>query len=201
MDARDLFLDQHAAMHSAAVGGNAMSVAERTFSGLSDEQMRVRPREDLNSLAWLLWHIARTEDVFVNPVLAARPQVFDDAWAKRLAVSRRDFGIGMSSPEVTELSRQIDLGALREYRDAVGHATREVVGGFKPEDWTGEVPAESIRRAADQGAFGVRTDAVVKAFTARPRGTLLSGIAIFHPAAHMGEASTVRTAGGFGTGV
>jgi hypothetical protein len=34
------------------------SAAERTFSGLTDEQMRVRPREDLNSLAWLLWHIA-----------------------------------------------------------------------------------------------------------------------------------------------
>ena len=47
MDARELFLDQHAAMHSAAVGGNRMSAAERTFAGLTDEQMCVRPREDL----------------------------------------------------------------------------------------------------------------------------------------------------------
>src|SRR5438876_7318049 len=90
MDARDLFLDQHAAVHSAAVGGNKMSAAERTFAGLSDEQMRVRPREDLNSLAWLLFHIARAEDIFLNPVLAGRPQVFEDGWAKRLGVTRRD---------------------------------------------------------------------------------------------------------------
>ena len=62
MHVRDLFLDQHAAMHSAAVGGNKMSAAERAFGGLTDEQMRVRPREDLNSLAWLMWHIARAED-------------------------------------------------------------------------------------------------------------------------------------------
>src|SRR5512145_2911341 len=48
------------------------SAAERTFGGLSDEQMRVRPREDLNSLAWLLWHIARVEDSMVNRVLAGR---------------------------------------------------------------------------------------------------------------------------------
>ena len=54
MDVRDMFLDQHAAMHSAAVGGNKMSASERTFASLSDEQMRVRPREDLNSLAWLM---------------------------------------------------------------------------------------------------------------------------------------------------
>src|ERR1700741_4722970 len=110
MDARDLFLDQHAAVHSAAVGGNAMSAAERTFAGLSDEQMRVRPREDLNSLAWLMWHIARAEDVMVNRVRAGGPKLWDDdGWAKRLGAGRRDFGIGMTSSEVTELTRQIDV--------------------------------------------------------------------------------------------
>lgn len=200
MDVRDLFLDQHAAMHSAAVGGNTMSVAERTFAGLTDEQMRVRPREDLNSLAWLMWHIARAEDILVNTVLAGRSQVCDDTWTKRLGISRRDFGIGMTSPEVTEFTRQIDVGALREYRDAVGLRTREVIGGFKPQDWEGSVTTEAVERAAREGAFGARTDAILKAFPGRPRVTMLSGIALFHPAAHMGEAATVRTAGGFGTG-
>src|SRR5437879_441266 len=137
MDARDLFLDQHAAVHSAAVGGNKMSAAERTFTGLTDEQMRVRPRADLNSLAWLLWHIARAEDIFVNSVLSGRAQVFEDQWAKRLGVSRRDFGIGMTSGEVEQVTRDLDLAALREYRDAVGRRTREVVGGFKTPDWAG----------------------------------------------------------------
>src|SRR5215813_15067435 len=127
MDVRDLFLEQHAAVHSAAVGGNKMSAAERTFAGLTDAQMRVRPREDLNSLAWLMWHIARAEDIMVNRMLASQAQVFDEAWKKRLGISRPDFGIGMTSPEVTELTRQIESGALREYRDAVGLRTREIV--------------------------------------------------------------------------
>jgi hypothetical protein len=30
---------------------------------------------------------------------------------------------------------------------------------------------------------------------------VLSGIALMHPALHMGEAITVRTAGGFGPGI
>src|SRR5215510_4324951 len=164
MDVRDLFLDQHAAMHSAAVGGNKMSASERAFTGLSDEQMRVRPREDLNSLAWLMWHIARAEDIFVNTILGARTQLFDDeAWAKRLAVARRDFGIGMTSAEVTELTRQVDLGALREYRDAVGRRTREVVGAFKPQDWEGETTADTVGRAAAEGVFGVRAEMLAQA--------------------------------------
>jgi hypothetical protein len=201
MDARSLFLDQHAAMHSAAVGGNKMSTAERTFTGLTDEQMRVRPREDLNSLAWLMWHIARAEDILVNTVLAGRSSVFDDAWMKRLGVNRKDFGIGMTSAEVTDLTRQIDVGALREYRDAVGLRTREVVGGFTQADWDGMVVPENVQRAADEGRFGARTEALSKAFPGRPRAAVLSGIALFHAAGHMGEGATVRAAGGFGTGI
>jgi DinB family protein len=201
MDARDLFLQQHSFVHSATVGGNKGSAVERTLSGLSDEQMRVRPREDLNSIAWIVWHIARAEDVMVNPAIAGRPQVLDDAWLRRLGITRRDFGIGMSSAEVSELTRQIDLGALREYRDAVGLRTREVVGAFKAEDWQGQVAVAGMERAASEGAFGSRSEALVKAFGGRPRVMVLSGLALFHPAQHLGEAATVRSAGGFGTGI
>lgn len=201
MDLRDLFLDQHAAMHSATVGGNKMSAAERTFTGVTDEQMRVRPRPDLNSLAWLMWHIARAEDIVVNQVLGGRGQVFEDGWSGRLGISRRDFGIGMTAAEVDELTRQVDLGALRAYRDAVGLRTRDVVSGFKPQDWDGAVAPDGVERAAAAGSFGARTEVLTKMFPGRPRTLVLSNIALFHSAGHMGEANTVRTAGGFGTGV
>ena len=201
MDARELFLMQHSAVQSLAVGGNPGSAAERALSGVTDAQMRVRPREDLNSLAWLLWHIARAEDIFVNRLVAGRPQILDDAWAKRLGVSRRDFGIGMTSAEVSEVTQALDLAALREYRDAVGRRTREIVGGFKDSDWSGEVPASAVQAAAAEGAFGSRGEQMVKVFSGRPRTALLSGLALFHPAAHLGEAVTVRSAGGFGTGI
>jgi hypothetical protein len=107
----------------------------------------------------------------------------------------------MTSAEVTELTRTIDVGALREYRDAVGRRTRELVSAFKPEDWDGTVQADAVERAAASGAFGVRTEALTKGFPGRPRTALLSAIALFHSAGHMGEAVTVRTAGGFGTGI
>ena len=37
MDAKDLFLMQHSAVHTVAVGGNKASAAERVLNGLSDE--------------------------------------------------------------------------------------------------------------------------------------------------------------------
>jgi len=116
-------------------------------------------------------------------------------------VDRPDFGIGMTSPEVTQLTGRIDLGALRAYRDAVGLRTRELVGAFKPQDWAGAVAADAVERAAASGCFGVRTEQFGKMLPGRPRAAMLSGIALIHPAGHMGEAATIRTAGGFGTGV
>jgi DinB family protein len=201
MDAKTLFLVSHSVVHSAAVGGNPASVAERTFAGLIDEQMRVRPRDDLNSLAWIMWHIARIEDIMLNTVLSGRDQVFDDTWKGRLKIMRPDFGIGMTSAEVAELSRQIDLGALRDYRDAVGRRTREIVSGFDEQNWEGEILAASLERAAALGAFGARREGFVKAFTGRPRAAVLSGVALLHSSGHLGEAATVRSAGGFGSGV
>jgi len=198
MDVRDLFLMQHGAVHSKEVGGNPGSAAERTLGGLSADQMKVRPREDLNAIAWLVWHIARAEDIILNPVITGRDQVFADGWAKKLGITRKDFGIGMKSSEVTELTQQMDVAALREYRDAVGQRTRDIISSFKDADWSGNLEAAQLERGAAQGGF---SEGVAKAFTGRPKVAVLNGIALFHAAGHLGEAVTVRSAGGFGTGV
>jgi hypothetical protein len=202
MDARDLLLDEHARMHATSVTGEKGTLAERTFGGLTDEQMRARPREDLNSLAWLMWHIARAEDIFSNIILSGRDQVVDDGWLARLKISRRDFGIGMTKPEVAELTAKVDVAALRDYRDAGrppdagGHPR---VGGRS--DWQGELQASALEKAASLGCFGPKGEMVAKAFTGRPRVGILGGLLVTHAAMHMGEAQTVRTAGGFGSGI
>ena len=72
-----MFLDQHAFLHSADIT-NGPSFVDGTFAGLTDAQMRVRPGKGVNSLAWLLWHMARTEDVNVNLVIVDGRQVFDE---------------------------------------------------------------------------------------------------------------------------
>ena len=201
MDARDLLLDEHGRMHAAAVTCDKGTLAERTFGGLTDDQMRARPREDLNSLAWLMWHIARAEDIFANLILSGRDQVVDGGWLARLKIARPDFGIGMTKPEVAELTARVDVAALREYRDAVGRRTQEVVRGFGPSDWQGDLQAPALEKAAALGCFGPNGAAVAKAFTGRPRVGVLGALLVTHSAMHMGEGQTVRTAGGFGSGI
>jgi len=51
---------------------------DRILGGISDDQMRLRPGKETNSIAWLVWHMARTEDVVVNLVVVDNDrQVFE----------------------------------------------------------------------------------------------------------------------------
>jgi hypothetical protein len=177
----------------------------RVFGNLTDDQMRVRPGVSLNSLVWLLWHMARTEDVAVNLVVAARPQVFDDAWARRMNIAERHMGSGMTADEVAALTARADVAAVRAYRMAVGARTREVVRVMAAEAWDEMLGLADTTRAAVEGAFGPNDDWIDgvghRPWQGLPRGDQLGGTTIRHNAAHIGEAVTIRSLGGFGLGI
>jgi hypothetical protein len=70
MDALKLLLDNHAWVHSRPVTPDGMrSIEDELCEGLTEQQLRQCPRHTHNSIAWLLWHMARYEDVAVNSVL------------------------------------------------------------------------------------------------------------------------------------
>lgn len=204
MDAVSFFLIQHASVHTSDVGG-APSYFDRVLGGLSDADMRARPANGVNSIVWLLWHMARTEDASVNLVVAHGQQVLDDDWVHRLGVSSRHIGTGMADEEVSELTRRADVAAVRAYRDAVGRRTREVVRALAPATWDEPVTVADTTRAAAAGAFGPRAGWVdgmgFPPWQDQSRAARLSGAALRHNAMHMGEAVTVRGLAGRGLGI
>jgi hypothetical protein len=196
VDLVTFFLRQHAATHARDVSGD-MFPAQRVFAELTNDQMRIRPGSGLNSLVWLLWHMARTEDAAVNPVVAGRDQVLDDAWMRRMNVPWRIIGTGMTAGEVAEMTARADIAAVRAYRSAVGRRTREVVGALRPEAWEEIVGVEDIKRAAAAGAFRDWTEGGTYPWLGWTRGDQLASSALRHNAAHMGEAVTIRSLAGF----
>jgi hypothetical protein len=198
------FFGQHAATHAAEVYDGRTRGSDRVFGGLADVQMRVRPAPGLNSLVWLLWHMARIEDVAVNLVVAAREQVLDEDWMRRMNVAWRHMGSGMTAEEVADLTTRADVAAVRAYRSAVGRRTREMVATLRPEAWDELLGLDDTTRAAAAGAFHPNDD-WVDGVGHRPwqgvsRGDQLGSSAIRHNSAHIGEAATIRGLGGFGLG-
>jgi hypothetical protein len=192
VDLVSFFLLEHAAVHARDVSGQA-NPGPRIFEEASDEQMRARPGPALNSLVWLLWHMARTEDAAVNLVVAGRAQVFDDAWMRRMNVPWRIIGTGMTDEEVGRMTRDADIAAVRAYRSAVGLRTREVVSALSPDAWDVAVGVEDIERAGATGAFRDWVKGTPYPWLGWTRGAQLASSAVRHNAAHIGEAVTIRS--------
>jgi hypothetical protein len=193
MDAIHFFLPLHELMHG--------QIADR-FSQLTDAQMRLRPLPHMNSIAWLLWHIARSEDMGVNRLIANRSDVLaSEGWTSRLSLSRRDMGTGMTDEEVAEFSARVNTVALREYSAAVGRRTQAVVRTLRAEVLDEVQDASHIRKIlVDEGVVGPNAAWLEQLYVGKTNGWLLGQLALRHPSGHLGQATLARKMQGLGSG-
>ena len=181
MDAIDFFLLRYETLHR--------TLLDDLLQGLTDAQVRGRPHPGVNTIAWLIWHAARVEDVGVNRFVVDGAQVLDSGWLERLD-GRRDVGTGMTDSEVDALSTRLDLAALRGYWDAVTRRTLDVVATLPGQDLGAVVPADRVKRVcADEGAVAPGAEWLT-AFWAkgRTRGWVLAQTPLLHVYGHYFEA-------------
>jgi len=182
MDAIDFVLLRYEDIH----GRGFWELPDR----LTERQLRRRPQPGVNTVAWLLWHTARIEDVGVNRFVADRPQVLDGGWLERLAVGRRDVGTGMSDAEVDDLSERVDLAALRGYCAAVGARTLEVLESLRGAPLEAAVPVERVKAVSfGEGAVAAGADWLAEFWGAgRSRAWFLAQTPLLHVYGHYFEA-------------
>lgn len=181
MDALDFFLLRYDETHRALV--------KDLLASLSEAQLRGRAHPGVNTVAWLVWHSARIEDVGVNRFVVDRPQVLD-AWADRLGAGRRDVGTGMTDAEVDALSTAIDLTALRGYWDAVTERTAAVIPTLRGTDIDTVADPDHVRKVCvGEGIVAPGAEWLTEFWAkSRRRSWLLAQMALLHPYAHYYEA-------------
>ncbi len=186
MDAFTLLMLRYDAVHTGFV--------DDLFKGLSDAQVRQRPA-GVNSVAWLVWHLARVQDAAMSRLVDDRAQVLDEGrWNEAMGLDRRDVGPGMTGDEVEALSLRIDVGALRGYHRAVADRTREIAGSLPAAAWDDVVPAERVRKAVAAEGMLLEPGRWVGEFWARghSRGWYLLQVGLLHPYGHCFDAMVTR---------
>jgi uncharacterized damage-inducible protein DinB len=185
MDTLQFFLFHYERLHTQV---------ERDFLiGLRDDQMRSRPYEGSNSIAWLIWHMARCEDM-TSFIIAERRQVLAEGdWLARFNLSRHDIGTGMTDEEVGNFTDEVDLAALKDYYKAVGQRTREVVQSLRPEDLDETPDSRQLRRVLfEDGTLSENILWVIDEREGRNKGHWLGASGLTHSNLHRGEALTIR---------
>jgi len=98
---------------------------QSAIDGLTPVEARWQPTLHTNHIAWLVWHMARTEDRWVNRVLRGTTEVWvADGWADRFHMDPEQSGFGQTIEEVRAMP-EIPLPDLMAYFDAVRAVTRQ----------------------------------------------------------------------------
>ncbi|KZS71197.1 hypothetical protein A4G29_15795 [Mycobacterium kansasii] len=103
--------------------------ADDLTDGLTDDVAAYRPTPSANSIAWLLWHSARVQDIQLAHIAGVEQVWTRDGWVDRfgLDLPRDDTGYGHSSAEVAKV--RAPAGLLSGYYHAVHRLTLEYIAG------------------------------------------------------------------------
>ena len=191
-EAMRLFLAQHAAVHTAEISGCGWSLHDESLAGLTEAQIKFVPRPGQNSIAWLLWHITRIEDMTINTLALEQPQVLNADWSARLCFSQLDCGASMDETDVAALSNQISIQALLAYRVSVGRRTRDAVLRLDATQSKEIVPTSTVQKLVDEGSISEKGNWLFEYYKNRTKGFFLTRTATSHNFIHLNEAGRLR---------
>ena len=119
----------------------------RALGGLTQEEITWTPAPHSNSLAFLLWHVTRAEDFWVNDVIRRGSTIYEtEGWRERLSTPE-DGGTGYTEEQLRAWPTP-KLADLLGYAQAVREKTLAVVdsitSGDLPEVPRPEYPKDTI---------------------------------------------------------
>ena len=189
-----LFMGQHAMLHSAEMAqSGSWSFEDEILNDMTEEHIRRIPQKFEHSIAWLIWHMARIEDVTMNMLGAGTAQLLHrDNWLKKMKVTYQDTGNAMSVEDVSNLSAKIDIESLRKYRLAVGRRTREIAKELQPEELKQKVDPSRLQQVMDEGAVVEAARGLIDYWGRRTIAGLLLMPPTRHNIVHLNEALRLK---------
>lgn len=115
--------------------GRIPPLAGSAVQGVHLDRLTEPPAPGANTIAWLVWHLARVQDDHVAEVLAAGQLWVSGDWARRFGLDPDPSNTGYGhSPEEVARVRPERPEVLIEYLDAVDARTRTMLGALTPAD-------------------------------------------------------------------
>lgn len=161
-------------------------------SVFTPEQMKERIDESGNSIAWLMWHVARTEDLIIQTIFQGKPQLFEsDGWASRLGIDETLIGTGFGDEEVVEFTKALNVEAADEYWQATAKASYHWLKSITPDDLDGVPDIDARLADAPPVLRGEANEGLWAFWRGRTNAFLFTGPIISHGYIHVGEMQAI----------
>ena len=90
----------------------------KALGGLTVEERRFRPQDDVNHIDFLVWHMARNEDGTISACARTAEAWTADGWFRRWRLPPDADGCGFTTAEVGAFPA-VDIDELLQYLDSV----------------------------------------------------------------------------------
>ncbi len=92
-----------------------MEGLEKALDGLSEDELRYQPALHANFIEWIVWHMARVEDRWVNLVLRQDDDIWvKDGWYKRFGMDQDDYGREDTAEKMRAMPKT-DINEMMDY--------------------------------------------------------------------------------------
>jgi len=105
----------------------------KALDGLTQEETAWVPAPESNSIAFILWHMARGEDFFVIRVIQRQTELYEaEGWRQKLGTPPKETGFGYTIEQLQAWPvPKIEI--LRGYAESVRRRTMELLKIISPE--------------------------------------------------------------------
>lgn len=145
-EAKELFFQLHSKLNQSSMTGTDQNEVDCLFGDLLPHEYRIMVTPNDETIAWVLWHVARIEDLTMGILVGGGDPLFDDGWKKRLNTSISDTGNALSDDEIMKLSAQLNVKELMNYKIAVGKRTGDLVKNLTSEDMKRKVSQQDLKK-------------------------------------------------------
>jgi hypothetical protein len=108
---------------------------------LTPEELAWRAGPEANPIIWILWHMVRVEDMWLQFFIQRRLEIWErEGWHEKFGLPTRENGFGHTREQVASFPA-LDLSELLKYGESVRSGTLDYLRGLGPGDYN-EVPRE-----------------------------------------------------------
>ncbi len=102
---------------------------------LTPQELAWRAGPEANPINWILWHMFRVEDMWVQFFIQNRLEIWErDGWHQKFDLPTRDNGFDHTLEQVTNFPT-LDLQEILQYGEAVRTGTLEYLRTLGPQDY------------------------------------------------------------------
>lgn len=96
-----------------------MEGLENALDGLTEDELRFQPALHANFIEWIVWHMARVEDRWVNLVLRQDQDIWvKRGWYARFGMTPDDYGREDTAEKMRAMPKTDINGMMRYYKEA-----------------------------------------------------------------------------------